>query len=60
MDPEKVKVVKEWERPTNQKGVRAFLGFANFYRTFIKLYSQITAPLTKLTGKGKKFEWEAE
>jgi hypothetical protein len=31
MDPEKVKAIKEWEAPVNAKGVRSFLGFANFY-----------------------------
>ena len=50
MDPEKVKAIKEWEAPVNVKGVRSFLGFANFYRRFIKNYSGLTAPLTRLTG----------
>jgi hypothetical protein len=35
IDPEKVKAIKEWKEPTNVKGVQSFLGFANFYRTFI-------------------------
>jgi hypothetical protein len=33
------------------------LGFANFYRIFIKDYSKIVAPLTRLTGKDK-FVWD--
>jgi hypothetical protein len=36
MDPEKVKAIMEWEAPMSIKGVRSFLGFANFYRRFIK------------------------
>jgi len=36
-----------------------FLGFANFYRRFIKGYSTITGPLTELTGKGKEFCWKS-
>jgi len=36
------------------------LGFANFYRRFIKDYSKITAPLTSLTRKEKKWEWNDE
>ena len=31
MDPEKVKAIEEWEIPITTKGVRSFLGFANFY-----------------------------
>jgi hypothetical protein len=31
MDPEKVKAILEWASLTTVKGVRAFLGFANFY-----------------------------
>lgn len=31
VDPEKVRVIKEWRAPTNVKGVRSFIGFANFY-----------------------------
>jgi hypothetical protein len=50
MDPEKVKAIKEWKAPVNVKGVRSFLGFANFYQRFIKDYSGLTALLTRLTG----------
>ncbi|KAG9184899.1 hypothetical protein G6011_06845, partial [Alternaria panax] len=56
MDPDKVKAIKEWEPPVNVKGVRSFLGFANFYRRFIKNYSEIAAPLTRLTGD-VTFRW---
>jgi hypothetical protein len=33
------------------------LGFINFYRIFIKDYSKIAAPLTRLIGKDK-FVWD--
>ncbi|KAI0992107.1 hypothetical protein K3495_g16079 [Podosphaera aphanis] len=32
VDPAKVKAILEWKVPTSVKGVRSFLGFANFYR----------------------------
>ena len=60
MDPEKVRAIREWEPPRTTKGVRSFLGFANFYREFIRNFSQLTAPLTKLTGKNAEFLWEKD
>ena len=40
--------------------MQAFLGFANFYRRFIKDYSKIAHPLTALTRKDLAFEWTDE
>ncbi|EAA64859.1 hypothetical protein AN2027.2 [Aspergillus nidulans FGSC A4] len=60
MDPEKVKAIKEWETPTTIKGVRGFLGFANFYRRFIPNFSGIVRPLNNLTKKGTPFLWTKE
>jgi hypothetical protein len=60
MDPAKVTAVREWETPSNLKDVQAFLGFANFYRRFILGYSKIVAPLTALTKKDRKFQWDAK
>jgi len=49
MDPAKVETVKDWPTPENLKDVRSFLGFANFYRRFIRGYSDVVRPLTELT-----------
>jgi hypothetical protein len=51
MDPSKVQTIMEWEPPSNLKDVQEFLGFANFYRRFIRDYSKVVAPLTSLTKK---------
>jgi len=59
-DPEKVKAILEWAAPTTVKAVRSFLGFANFYRRFIRNFSAIVAPLTDLTRKGHSFRWTDE
>ena len=60
IDPHKVEAVTRWESPRCIKDVQAFLGFANFYRRFIRGYSKIAAPLSALTRKDQKafiFPW---
>ena len=32
----KLKTVWDWPKPQNVKDIRSFLGFANYYRPFIK------------------------
>jgi hypothetical protein len=59
MDPQKIRTVIEWKKPATIRDVQCFLGFANFYRIFIRNYSKIAAPLTRLTCKNK-LEWNAE
>ncbi|KAF9696002.1 hypothetical protein EKO04_006265 [Ascochyta lentis] len=57
MDPAKVAAIKSWEPLKTVKGIRSFLGFANFYRQFISQFSSMAEPLTRLTGKNATFEW---
>uniref|UniRef100_A0A8C6LVF1 Gypsy retrotransposon integrase-like protein 1 n=1 Tax=Nothobranchius furzeri TaxID=105023 RepID=A0A8C6LVF1_NOTFU len=59
-DPEKVQAVTEWPTPTTRKQLQRFLGFANFYRRFIRNFSQVAAPLTQLTSVNKTFVWSPE
>jgi hypothetical protein len=60
VDPEKVEAIKAWESPSNIRGVRSFIGFANFYRDFIENFSHIATPLTQLTKKQAAFTWNKE
>ena len=61
MDEGKVEVINTWTPPKTVKELQRFLGFANFYRRFLKGYSQITAPLTTLLrGKPKSLLWNPE
>ena len=57
MDPEKISTVQNWPPPTSVKSLRGFLGFANFYRRFIKSYSTICRPLFDLTKKNAAWNW---
>ena len=60
IDPTKLKEIWEWPASTIVKGVRSFLGFANFYQTFIHHYSELARPLHELTKKDKKWNWTEE
>ncbi|GJT05523.1 reverse transcriptase domain-containing protein [Tanacetum coccineum] len=51
VDKEKIDVISKLPPPTNIKGVRSFLGHAGFYQCFIKDFSKIARPLTKLLEK---------
>jgi hypothetical protein len=57
MDHGRVKTVLDWKEPANLKEMQSFLGFANFYRRFIKGFSRIALPLTELTKQSSPYEW---
>ncbi|KAK3529708.1 hypothetical protein QTP70_034700 [Hemibagrus guttatus] len=58
MDEKKVTAVQDWPTPTTVKELQRFLGFANFYRRFIRGYSSVTSPLINLLrNKPKTLVW---
>src|SRR5260370_10747991 len=57
MDPIKVQGVTDWPQPTKVKDVQSFIGFVNFYRRFIRNFSEIAHPLHVLTRKSKNWSW---
>ena len=60
-DPEKVEAVLTWKAPRTDTQLMSFLGFANYYRDFIKGYADKVYPMQKLMrNKEKKFEWNEE
>lgn len=57
MDPVKIECVKSWKIPTCVKDIKAFLGFANFYRRFIRNFSLLAHPLIEITKKNTPWLW---
>ena len=58
MSERKVESIKNWKPPRSVKKVQIFIGFANFYRQFIKDFSEICTPIREtLKGDKMKFFW---
>ena len=47
-DPDKIAAVEEWKVPSSVKELRSFLGFAGYYRRFVKGFAKIAGPLHEL------------
>lgn len=58
--PSKVEAVLKQERPKTATELRSFIGLAGYYRRFIKGFSHITLPLTRLTKKNQSFIWDSK
>ena len=56
VDPSKIEAIMDWEQPKSVFEIRIFLGLAGYYRKFIKDFSRLVAPMTKLAQKGVKFQ----
>ena len=57
MDPSKIEVLRDCKRPTNIHELRIFLGLANFYRKFMRGFSEIVHALHHITKVKRAFEW---
>jgi hypothetical protein len=60
VDRAKIEVIEQLPPPANVKGICSFLGHAGFYRRFIKNFSEIARPLTKLLAKDVPFVFDEE
>ena len=57
VDQNKVKAIQAIPPPSNVGEVQSFLGMCGHYRQYIRDFSTIAAPLSKLTRKTEVFEW---
>jgi len=60
MDPVKVKGIVDWPAPMTLRQLRSFLGFCNYYRKFIKKYSDKCSVLNELLQKEEPWRWTDE
>jgi hypothetical protein len=60
VDPSKVTDVLNWMPPMNALEIQSFLGLAGYYRRFIKDFSKIAKPMTRLLEKNKDLDWTEE
>ena len=58
--PAKIEAVENWPTPVNKSEVRSILGLIGYYRKFIVNFSARASPLTKLTRKRARFEWNED
>ena len=59
-DPAKVAKVATWPAPMSKREVQQFLGFANYYRRFIRDFARVARPLHRLTEKTASFVWSED
>ncbi|XP_076902631.1 uncharacterized protein LOC143557442 [Bidens hawaiensis] len=60
VDHAKIDTISRLPPPKNVKAIRSFLGHAGFYRRFIKYFSKITRPMTRLLEKDVPFVFDDE
>ncbi len=53
----KITAVKNFPTPKSVENVPSFLGIAGYYRVFVKVFSSIASPLTRLLRKNVPFLW---
>ena len=56
MDPEKVRVVRDWPQPSNITEVHQFIGLCSYYCRFNDNFANVAYPLHQCTQKGQPFE----
>ena len=59
-DLKKVEAIRDWSRPRCVKHIGSYLGFCSYYRNYIRRFTKVAPPLTRILEKGVEFEWSPE
>jgi hypothetical protein len=57
VDPKKVTAILDWKAPKDVRGIKSFIGMADYYRCFIEGFSKIARPMIALLAKKDEFKW---
>jgi hypothetical protein len=59
MESDRISTIEDWPTQESVRDVQVLLGFANFYRRFLRKYAMVTAPISTLlkTQGSRKWEW---
>jgi len=59
MESDRISTIEDWPTPESVRDVQVLLGFAKFYRRFIRKYGKVTAPISNFvkTQGTRKWEW---
>ena len=60
IDLAKIEAIMQWDTPMCVREVHLFVGFCNFYRQFIRNFSNIARPLNSFIKKDMPFAWTNE
>ena len=60
LKPDKIEKIPTWQVPQDQTAVRAFLGTIQSTRHWFLEFTELTTPLTRLTGKVKRRKTESK
>lgn len=60
IDEDRKQAITDWLKPSILSGLRSFVGPLQFFKSFIKDFSKIEAPLTNLTRKNSSIhKWDS-
>ena len=54
----KIDTILQWERHKHVSEIRSFLALAGYYGSFVESFPKVAIPLTMLTRKNVKFNWD--
>jgi hypothetical protein len=57
VDRKKVAAILDWKALKDVRGIKSFIGMANYYRHFIEGFSKIARSMTTLLAKKVEFKW---